>query len=756
MARELSVKIVGDPSSFLRAADRVERRSDSMSKKLGRTAKRLGKAGLIAGGALTAGAAVGLKKSVDAASDLDEAINKSAQTFEDSAPVIEAWAKDAATNLGLSSQAALEGAASIGAMLKPMGVAPDRAAEMSKTMAVLAADMASFNNEDPTEMLNRIRAGLSGESEPLKRFGAVLSETRVKAFAMANGFELVDGKLTESQKIQARYGLLLEDTADQQGDFARTSDGLANKQRILSARMQDVAAKVGQAFLPAAEAATAFVADTMIPKLGEFGGLVADKVGPVMAELGPKIEEGFASVMSALAPAFDFIRETVAELWPKLRKQMERTFKAIASNAKILWDALQPVFRAIGRVLKNVVIPIFMELREMVTTVIEKIAGVLRDKEPQIKRIFRAIARVVDFLGEAIMFLWANVVKPILKPMFTTIIPKAIGFAIDAVDGIIGAIEWLKDKAALWGANIQSTVRRIFQFGKDSVAKVIDFARDSWNALTGAIESLKDKIGGWMTTVKDKISGAFDKAAEAVSGFWEPFGKVIDGFRWLVKQGGEVYNILKKIWELGPGKLGGQGIDSARDALQATVARAMPAQTIGQNQWEPSLQHALSVGTALGLKPTTYAGHLPRLTGAIDWFGDSATLSRFAQWAMGKPGIEQLIYTPWGIWTHPRRSEGRRPVTGMSGENPPRPLADTHWDHLHMGTFDSGGFLQPGVTLAMNNTGRPERVLPPGAAAGIVVNVNVAGSVQTERDLATAVRDEIVRLQRRNGTSGIV
>ena len=73
-----------------------------------------------------------------------------------------------------------------------------------------------------------------------------------------------------------------------------------------------------------------------------------------------------------------------------------------------------------------------------------------------------------------------------------------------------------------------------------------------------------------------------------------------------------------------------------------------------------------------------------------------------------------------------------------------------------MGTFDQGGWLMPGTTIAQNNTGRPERISPPGGSGNITVNVTVQGSVATERDLAVSVRTEIVKLQRRNSTSGIV
>jgi hypothetical protein len=61
--------------------------------------------------------------------------------------------------------------------------------------------------------------------------------------------------------------------------------------------------------------------------------------------------------------------------------------------------------------------------------------------------------------------------------------------------------------------------------------------------------------------------------------------------------------------------------------------------------------------------------------------------------------------------------------------------------------FDKGGWLQPGLTMALNKTGRPERVVSPGSEQPIIINVQ--GSVISEGDLVKKVRDGLTRLGRR-------
>ena len=63
----------------------------------------------------------------------------------------------------------------LGNMLVPMGIGRKKAAEMSKQLVELAADMASFNNASPEETLDALRSGLAGETEPLRKFGVFLN-----------------------------------------------------------------------------------------------------------------------------------------------------------------------------------------------------------------------------------------------------------------------------------------------------------------------------------------------------------------------------------------------------------------------------------------------------------------------------------------------------------------------------------------------------------------------------------------------------
>ncbi len=221
---------------------------------IGQKMQGLGSSAMKVGGMLTAGltlplagmAVVGIK----AASDLGESMNKNQVTFGAASKSIQQFAETSGKSFGISKQKALEYSATLGVILQASGLAQDASADMSEELVKLAADLASFNNIPIDEALEKIRAGLVGEAEPLRTVGVLLSEAAVQTKAYQMGLAEQGAALTDAQKVQARYAIILDQTKTAQGDFARTSDGLANQQRILSATFSDTAAKLGTALLP--------------------------------------------------------------------------------------------------------------------------------------------------------------------------------------------------------------------------------------------------------------------------------------------------------------------------------------------------------------------------------------------------------------------------------------------------------------------------------------------------------------------------
>jgi hypothetical protein len=234
-------------------------------------------------------------KAAQAASDFNETVSKSGVIFGTASTAIKKFADTAASSLGLSKQAALDAAATMGIFGKSAGLAGDDLSNFSIEMVKLSGDLASFHNANPADVALALGAALRGEAEPIRKFGVLLNDAAVKAQAMKMGLYDGTGALSAQAKVLATQKLILEQTSDAQGDFARTSEGAANQQRILKAQVDNAKVAIGQAFLPILEAALpvlvnfataignntdAFVA--VIAVIGTFAGAIVLAKGAMM------------------------------------------------------------------------------------------------------------------------------------------------------------------------------------------------------------------------------------------------------------------------------------------------------------------------------------------------------------------------------------------------------------------------------------------------------------------------------------------
>jgi hypothetical protein len=218
--------------------------------------------------------------SIKAASDLGETISKVGVLFGDSAKEIEKFADGAAQSLGQTKQQALDAAANFAIFGKSAGLSGVALTEFSTGFVSLAADLASFNNVSQDEAINAIGSALRGEAEPLRRFGVLLDDATLKNAALELGLiSTTKNALTPQQKVLAAQKVIYEQTTAAQGDFARTSGGLANQTKILSAELENTKLVIGEALLPIVlELATAF-SENIIPLIKEFANGLTGKDG---------------------------------------------------------------------------------------------------------------------------------------------------------------------------------------------------------------------------------------------------------------------------------------------------------------------------------------------------------------------------------------------------------------------------------------------------------------------------------------------
>lgn len=234
------------------------------------TGHRFGGAFKAAFFAATGGAALAgtfLKGAVTEASDLNESINAVGVTFGKNTKAIRQLGREAANSMGLSKNEFNGIAVQFSSFATTIAGKGGDVVGTIKDLSQRGADFASVMNLDVSDALGKFQSGLAGEAEPLKQFGIDLSDAKITAFAYANGIAKTGDELTEAQKVQARYGALMEQTKKTQGDFGNTSDGLANAQRRLGAEWQNLQVIIGRKLLPIIKALTNWAADVLLPTL---------------------------------------------------------------------------------------------------------------------------------------------------------------------------------------------------------------------------------------------------------------------------------------------------------------------------------------------------------------------------------------------------------------------------------------------------------------------------------------------------------
>jgi hypothetical protein len=191
------------------------------------------------------------KDVIMAASSMNESISKVKVVFGQGADEVLKFGDTAAKSMGLSNQAAIEAAGTYGNLFQAFGVGQAKAQDMSTNLVQLAADLASFNNTSTEDAINALRSGLSGETEPLKRFGVALNEVTLKNKAFEMGFGTIKGAMDPAIKAQVTYALVMEQTKLAQGDYERTASGTANTMKTLAAQFADAKVAIGDLVLPA-------------------------------------------------------------------------------------------------------------------------------------------------------------------------------------------------------------------------------------------------------------------------------------------------------------------------------------------------------------------------------------------------------------------------------------------------------------------------------------------------------------------------
>ncbi len=236
-ARDIERTLGGIPDSL-----RAEYRA--LGADIGRSFMGISRGAQIAFGAITA-------YSLKLASDAQEIESAFEVAFGNSTDAAKAFSEQLADTAGRDSVVLRESMTRLQLVLTGTGVAAADAAKMVEALASAGVDAGSLFNTSDAEALQKIISGLTGETEPLKAFGVVITEAAVKAELLRLGFKGNAEAATEAQKSVARTNLILKGLSVAQGDAARTADSASNTTKRMTAEFNKAARDLGTQLLPA-------------------------------------------------------------------------------------------------------------------------------------------------------------------------------------------------------------------------------------------------------------------------------------------------------------------------------------------------------------------------------------------------------------------------------------------------------------------------------------------------------------------------
>lgn len=405
----LKVDIVGDNRNLGRSVD------DS-NRKLGGLGSGAKKAGLVAAAGLavagTAAIAMG-KAVVGAASDLQQSTGAVEQVFGKFAGDIKRNAAAAADAVGLSASAYQEMASILGSQLNNMGRSQRESAKETDRLIGLGSDLAATYGGSVADAVAAVSSLMKGETDPIERYGVSIKQSDISARLAADGLDELTGKAAKQAQATAVLKLLTEQTTAAHGQFAAQTGTLAEQQQILSAKFENVKAKIGGALLPILAKLASWVSDKVFPAFGLFQSVLRGDAGPTSGVLG------------AVTAVATFIRDRLIPGAQALYHWFrEKLAPGIAQYVAPIIESLRGAFRKMGDAVER--------------------------NRPQLEELFGAAKKLAEFFAQRVLPILGKLVGFMYGRFADSII-----FAVDIIAALVEAVQVLVDAlqklADIWG-----------------------------------------------------------------------------------------------------------------------------------------------------------------------------------------------------------------------------------------------------------------------------------------------------------------
>lgn len=439
------------------------------------------------------------------------------------------WSEETSKALGLNAFNVRKNVATYNAMLTSMGLTSQESLKMSEGLTQLSYDMASFYNLKPEEAFEKLKSGISGEAEPLKALGILVNDNTIKTYAYSHGIAKQGEQLTEAQKVQARYGAIMEATKNAQGDLARTMDSPTNKLRVMKEQTQQLGIQFGQLLIPILEK----LMNTIKPLLDKFQGLSKEqqetiiKIGLVVAAIGPVIM--IIGKVISIAGTFSTVIGTVSGAMAAAggaSGALGAAFAAITGPVGIAVAAITGLIAIFVALYKN-----NEDFRNSVNTVWNGVKALISGVIESLKAMFQAFITLANQIwkkyGDDFVKIITTAFNLVATIVNTTL--KAIQDVIKIVTSAIkgdwkGVWEGIKNLTSdLWNG-IKNVIKSAIDLVKGTIKTEFEFIKGIilgiWNGIKGITSAVWNEIKSAIENPINAAKNAVGNAINAIKGFF--------------------------------------------------------------------------------------------------------------------------------------------------------------------------------------------------------------------------------------------
>lgn len=563
-----------------------------------------------------ASAAAGIFGLIDAASQLEQSIGGTQAIFGKFSGVVDTFARGAADAAGLTEESARVLTAQIGGLLQGFDFTQEEAARTSVVLAQLGADLAATFGGSPEDAVRALGGALRGEFDPLERFGVSLNITQANLKAVELGLADSTSNVSLNARAQASLALIMERSAQAQGQFAREASTTAGQLERTKAEAGNAAATIGQTMQPALNELLQVTRTTLIPALTDLGSSLGPTIVRAVTAALPAVGT-FSQLLIALEPVIRAVA-TVVEAIPQPVLQVAGAFIAFRAAAGPLGGILQAIGFAM---LKNVAVPAGTVAGAMNTASTaaggfrSRLAGVVAGISPVTVVLLAAAAAFTAYSSAQAK--QAERQRQVAAQ--GKVIQEALRDEAGAVEGLNAKIESLIETGEDFASRAPFIDTDFAQVFSDSGATV--------DGLTAALEKGRDAAFAYV----DTLGAQSDAAAKAVIPLRDLIGQIEDQAKAAIAAGVATDDWSQKeadaAIEATRAADGSRNYVAAQDLLiskQQEAAAAEEQQTQALTEQQKALQDLTAEAPALALLLAAITDGGDRSAGALGAFAVAA------------------------------------------------------------------------------------------------------------------------------------